>query len=292
MVKLSRGERIFEIFNYTFLILMALVFIVPLLNVLVNSFISEAEYARRGNFILIPQEPVLSAYQFLLGRGSVVVNAYMITLFRVIVGTFLNLLFTASLAYVLARRDLPGRTALTLFVFITMVFSGGLIPTFILIDNLGLIDNPWVLILPGLINPWFMLIMRNFFMALPQELEEAAIVDGAGPATILFRIVLPLSLPSIATIGLFYAVAHWNAWFDAAIYMKDIHRMPVQVILRSILQQALMNDPEAFINIQVMPPTVAIQSAMVVISTLPILVVYPFLQKYFVKGALVGSIKG
>jgi putative aldouronate transport system permease protein len=292
VVKLSRGERIFEIFNYTFLILMALVFIVPLLNVLVNSFISEAEYARRGNFILIPQEPVLSAYQFLLGRGSVVVNAYMITLFRVIVGTFLNLLFTASLAYVLARRDLPGRTALTLFVFITMVFSGGLIPTFILIDNLGLIDNPWVLILPGLINPWFMLIMRNFFMALPQELEEAAIVDGAGPATILFRIVLPLSLPSIATIGLFYAVAHWNAWFDAAIYMKDIHRMPVQVILRSILQQALMNDPEAFINIQVMPPTVAIQSAMVVISTLPILVVYPFLQKYFVKGALVGSIKG
>lgn len=292
MVKLSRGERIFEIFNYTFLILLALVFIVPLLNVLVNSFISEAEYARRGNFILIPQEPVLSAYQFLLGRGSVVVNAYMITLFRVIVGTFLNLLFTASLAYVLARRDLPGRTALTLFVFITMVFSGGLIPTFILIDNLGLIDNPWVLILPGLINPWFMLIMRNFFMALPQELEEAAIVDGAGPATILFRIVLPLSLPSIATIGLFYAVAHWNAWFDAAIYMKDIHRMPVQVILRSILQQALMNDPEAFINIQVMPPTVAIQSAMVVISTLPILVVYPFLQKYFVKGALVGSIKG
>jgi putative aldouronate transport system permease protein len=292
VVKLSRGERIFEIFNYTFLILMALVFIVPLLNVLVNSFISEAEYARRGNFILIPQEPVLSAYQFLLGRGSVVVNAYMITLFRVIVGTFLNLLFTASLAYVLARRDLPGRTALTLFVFITMVFSGGLIPTFILVDNLGLIDNLWVLILPGLINPWFMLIMRNFFMALPQELEEAAIVDGAGPATILFRIVLPLSLPSIATIGLFYAVAHWNAWFDAAIYMKDIHRMPVQVILRSILQQALMNDPEAFINIQVMPPTVAIQSAMVVISTVPILVVYPFLQKYFVKGALVGSIKG
>jgi putative aldouronate transport system permease protein len=292
VVKLSRGERIFEIFNYTFLILMALVFIVPLLNVLVNSFISEAEYARRGNFILIPQEPVLSAYQFLLGRGSVVVNAYLITLFRVGMGTFLNLLFTASLAYVLARRDLPGRTALTLFVFITMVFSGGLIPTFILVDNLGLIDNPWVLILPGLINPWFMLIMRNFFMALPQELEEAAIVDGAGPATILFRIVLPLSLPSIATIGLFYAVAHWNAWFDAAIYMKDIHRMPVQVILRSILQQALMNDPEAFINIQVMPPTVAIQSAMVVISTVPILVVYPFLQKYFVKGALVGSIKG
>ena len=184
---------------------------------------------------------MLAAYEFLLLRSSVVVNAYMITLFRVIVGTFLNMMFTASLAYVLARRDLPGRTALTLFVFITMVFSGGLIPTFILVDNLGLIDNPWVLIMPGLINPWFMLIMRNFFMALPQELEEAAIVDGAGPATILFRIVLPLSLPSIATIGLFYAVAHWNAWFDAAIYMKDIHRMPVQVILRSILQQASMN---------------------------------------------------
>lgn len=292
MAKLSRGERIFDVLNSIFLVLISVVFILPLFTVLSTSLIGEAEYARRGLFFLWPEKPVLSAYELLLSGGSVVLNAYKITLFRVIVGTFLNLVFTTTLAYVLARRDLPGRTLMTLFVFVTMVFSGGLIPSFILMDTIGLLNNIWVMIIPGLISPWNMLIMRNFFMALPQELEEAAIVDGAGPVTILLRIVLPLSLPAIATIGLFYAVGHWNAWFDAAIYIRELRLLPVQVILRGILQQAIMLEPESLANVQLMPPSAALQSAMVVISTVPILVVYPFLQKYFVKGALIGSIKG
>jgi putative aldouronate transport system permease protein len=292
MVKLSRGERIFEIFNTLFLTLISVIFILPLFTVLSTSLIGEAEYARRGLFFLWPDEPVLTAYELLLSSSSVVLNAYTITLFRVIVGTFLNLVFTVTLAYVLARRNLPGRTLMTLFVFVTMVFSGGLIPSFILMDTIGLLNNIWVMIIPGLISPWNMLIMRNFFMAFPQELEEAAIMDGANPVTILLRVVLPLSLPAIATIGLFYAVGHWNAWFDAAIYIKDLRKLPVQVILRGILQQAVMLEPETLGNIQLMPPSAALQSAMVVISTVPILCVYPFIQKHFVKGALVGSIKG
>lgn len=292
MVKLSRGERFFEVFNYLFLTLISVVFILPLFTVLSTSLIGEAEYARRGLFFLWPDEPVLAAYELLLSSSSVVLNAYTITLFRVIVGTFLNLVFTVTLAYVLARRNLPGRTLMTMFVFVTMVFSGGLIPSFILMDTIGLLNNVWVMIIPGLISPWNMLIMRNFFMAFPQELEEAAIMDGANPITVLLRVVLPLSLPAIATIGLFYAVGHWNAWFDAAIYIKDLRKLPVQVILRGILQQAVMLEPETLGNIQLMPPSAALQSAMVVISTVPILCVYPFIQKHFVKGALVGSIKG
>jgi len=292
MVKLSRGERIFELVNYVALILLSIVFILPLFTVLSTSLIGEAEYARRGLFFLWPEQPMLAAYELLLSSSSIVLNAYMITLFRVIVGTFLNLAFTTTLAYVLARRNLPGRTVLTIFVFIPMVFSGGLIPSFILMDTIGLLNSVWAMVIPGLISVWNMLIMRNFFMALPLELEEAAIVDGAGPLTILTRIVLPLSMPAIATIGLFYAVAHWNAWFDAAIYIKDLRKLPVQVILRGILQQAVMLEPETLTNIQVMPPSASLQAAMVVISTVPILCVYPFLQKYFVKGALIGSVKG
>jgi len=292
VVKLSRGERFFEVFNYLFLTLISIIFILPLFTVLSTSLIGEAEYARRGLFFLWPDEPVLAAYELLLSSNSVVLNAYTITLFRVIVGTFLNLVFTVTLAYVLARRNLPGRTLMTMFVFVTMVFSGGLIPSFILMDTIGLLNNVWVMIIPGLISPWNMLIMRNFFMAFPQELEEAAIMDGANPITVLLRVVLPLSLPAIATIGLFYAVGHWNAWFDAAIYIKDLRKLPVQVILRGILQQAVMLEPETLGNIQLMPPSAALQSAMVVISTVPILCVYPFIQKHFVKGALVGSIKG
>ena len=299
MIKLSRGERIFEIGNYIFLALLSVAFLVPFFSVCMSSFVSNSEYARRGAFILVPEQFDLTAYKLLLGRGSIVLHAYGVTFFRVIVGTFLNLAFTATLAFGLARRQLPGRTFLTLFVFVPMIFSGGLIPSFVLMDTLGLLNSIWALVVPSLVSVWNLLIMRNFFMAIPVELEEAAIVDGATPPVILWKIVLPLSLPSIATIGLFYAVAHWNAWFDAAIYIKDMYRMPIQLILRGVLDQystsggnAFIANPAGMMSFEALPPAQAIKGAMIVISTLPILVVYPFVQKYFVKGALLGSVKG
>lgn len=297
-MKLSAGERAFEIFNYAFLAWLSVAFLVPVLTVLSTSLIGPEEYARRGAFILFPQVINFQAYRLLLAQGSIIYNAYLVTLFRTIVGTFLDLAFTSTLAYVLARKQLPGRTALTVFVFVTMIFSGGLIPTFVLVGALGLINSIWSMVLPGLINPWYLLIMRNFFMAIPSELEEAATVDGANPLVIFWKIVLPLSLPSIATIGLFYAVWHWNSWFDAAIYIKDQDKMPIQVILRSLLDQSQVfqsqiQDPAlANADPRAVPPGPVLDSAMIVISTVPILIVYPFIQKYFVKGALIGSVKG
>ena len=176
-----------------------------------------------------------------------------------------------------------------------MLFSGGLIPTFILVKGLGLIDSRWSMVLPCLVNTWNLLIMRNFFYAIPKSLEEAAVIDGANDVQILTKVVLPLSKASIATIGLFYAVSHWNAWFDAMLYINKTPLLPMQNILRNIITAASsIGDlgAEAYNSLDVVPPSQSIRAATIVITTLPILVVYPFVQKYFVKGVMVGSVKG
>ena len=176
-----------------------------------------------------------------------------------------------------------------------MFFSGGLIPTFILVKSFNLLDSRWSMIFPGLINTWNLLIMRNFFYAISKSLEEAAIIDGANDMQILTKVVLPLSKASIATIGLFYAVAHWNAWFDAMLYINKTSLLPMQNILRNIITAASnIGDlgAEAYNSLDVIPPSQSIRAATIVITTLPILTVYPFIQKYFVKGVMVGSIKG
>ena len=292
---LSRGEKLFRALTYVMLAVFSMAFLVPMLFVLGTSLIGVEEWARRGAFVLIPERIDLGAYRMLLGRGSMVLNAYAVSVFRVVVGTLLNLLVTATFAYALARRDLPGRTFFTLMVFVTMLFSGGLIPTFVLIDTLGLMNSLWVLILPALMNPWWMLIMRNFFMAIPQEIEEAAIIDGATPPRILVSVILPISLPSLATIGLFYAVWHWNEWFMAAIYLREQVKYPIQLILRAVLMmgtQSYRGEVMQMMEADVMPPAQTLKAATIIVSTVPILVVYPFLQKHFVKGATLGSVKG
>lgn len=230
----------------------------------------------------------------LFASGKNIVRAYSNTLFRVFVGTGLNLVVTISLAYGLSKDNLKGKTVITGFVFFTMLFSGGLIPTFILVKGLGLIDSRWAMVLPCLVNTWNLLIMRNFFYAIPKSLEEAAVIDGANDIQILTKVVLPLSKASIATIGLFYAVSHWNAWFDAMLYINKTPLLPMQNILRNIITAASsIGDlgAEAYNSLDVVPPSQSIRAATIVITTLPILVVYPFVQKYFVKGVMVGSVK-
>lgn len=291
-IKPTTGERVFDLFNVTLLVIMSLAFVVPFLAVLSTSFISAEESMRRGAFVLFPEKLDFSAYDMLLNRGQIIYNAYKVTLFRVIVGTFLNLVFTATLAYGLSRRNLPGRNVLVLIIFLTMIFHGGLIPNYMLIDNLGLKDTLWVLIVPGLISAWNLFIMRNFFMSLPEELEESAILDGASPALILLKLVIPLSMPAIATIGLFYAVHHWNDWFAASIYINEQNKLPIQVMMRNILLTGITQDESQMEYIRDPPPAATLKSAVIIISTLPILFVYPFIQKYFVKGMMVGSIKG
>lgn len=291
-IKPTTSERIFDAANIVFLIFLSLVFVIPFLAVLSTSFISAEESMRRGAFVLIPERLDFTAYDVLLNRGKIILNAYQVTLFRVIVGTFLNLLFTSMLAYGLARRSLPGRNGLVLFIFLTMIFQGGLIPNYMLMDTLGLKDTLWVLIFPSLVSAWNLFILRNFFMGLPEELEESAVIDGATPQLILFKIVIPLSMPAMATIGLFYAVHHWNDWFGATIYINDINKMPIQVIMRNILLTGITQNEAQLEYVQNPPPAATLKSAVIIISTLPILFVYPFLQKYFVKGVMVGSIKG
>ena len=296
-MKYSRREKIFDWINIIFLTLITLLFLLPFLSVVSTSLISGREYALRGLFILYPQKPVLTAYHLLLGQGSLVLNSYVVTFARVTIGTGLNLLLTFPLAYVLSKRMLYGRVPITMFIFFTMLFHGGLIPNFILVEKLNLLNSFWSMILPPLINPWWLLIMRNFMLAIPDELEEAAIMDGANPLTVLLRVYLPLSMPVIATIGLWYAVMHWNSWFDAAIYLNTPSKFPLQLVLRGFLEfgTGQYGDTSGLGEMTELidpPPAESLKAAMIVVTTLPILMVYPFLQRYFVKGIMLGSIKG
>lgn len=293
--RLSVGDTAFSVTNYVFLTLLSATFVIPFLVVLASSFVGESELIRRGNFILIPEQIDFSAYKVLLNKGSLLYNAYAVTILRTLIGTFLNLVMTAAMAYGLSNRSLPGRNAIIAMIFLTMWIDGGFVPNYLLMKGLHLLDTFWVMIMPGLINAWYLIIMRNFFMQIPKELEESATMDGASPLSVLIRIIFPLSMPTFATIGLFYAVYHWNAWVDAAIYINNVHLQPLQVFLRRIVLTMTAQD---FISTAMSmttfqkPSAAGLKSAVIILTTLPIICVYPFLQKHFVKGVLVGSVKG
>lgn len=294
MVIRSKGERVFGVCNVLMMVGALAIFIIPLWVVLATSFVGQSEAIQRsGSYFLYPNAVDLSAYRMLLSNGSKLYSAYGVTLFRLIVGTGANLLFTVPLAYGLSKKDMPGRAGITMFVFFTMIFTGGMIPTYLLVVRTGLINTLWSLIVPCLISTWNCMLMRNFFMAIPESLEESARIDGASTVGILVRIVLPLSKASIATVGLFYAVRHWNSWFDAAMYINDSQKYPVQILLRTmVMSLSKMDINNEFIAGNVPPPSEGLKCAAIVTTTLPILALYPFVQRYFVQGMLVGSVKG
>lgn len=293
-IKMSASRRLFVIFNYVFLTLLSLVFVLPMLSLVSTSLVSQAEIQERGNLFLFPRKIDYSAYKILLNKDSIVWNAYGITLFRVAVGTLIQMTVTCMLAYALSKKKLPFRGIITGFVLVPMFISGGLVPTYLLIKQLGLIDSLWVLVIPNAMSIYNMLLLRNFFMSIPITLEESAVLDGATPLRTLWSIILPLSLPSIMTIGMFYAVGHWNEWFDAAIYINSSSKLPMQSVMRNIVQQYTVSDLEAMSDEAMLNrmPQQTVQNATVVVATLPILVAYPFVQKYFIKGVMVGSLKG
>ena len=293
-IKMSASRRLFVIFNYIFLTLLSLVFVLPMLSIVSTSLVSQAEIQERGNLFLFPRKIDYSAYKILLNKDSIVWNAYGITLFRVAVGTLIQMTVTCMLAYALSKKKLPFRGIITGFVLVPMFISGGLVPTYLLIKQLGLIDSLWVLVIPNAMSIYNMLLLRNFFMSIPITLEESAVLDGATPLRTLWSIILPLSLPSIMTIGMFYAVGHWNEWFDAAIYINSSSKLPMQSVMRNIVQQYTVSDLEAMSDEAMLNrmPQQTVQNATVVVATLPILVAYPFVHKYFIKGVMVGSLKG
>ncbi|RTE11634.1 carbohydrate ABC transporter permease [Paenibacillus whitsoniae] len=289
MINMTVGEKVWQAAVYMILIVLSLVCLLPFLYVVAVSVTPESEVLRKG-IVIIPESVTFAAYkEVFISHG--IGQAYKITLFRTIVGTALNVFFTIIAAYPLSKKYLPGRSTFLLFIVFTMMFGGGLIPTYLLIRSLGLLDSPWVLIIPHLISAFNLVIIKGFFEQLPAEIEESARVDGASELQSLWRIILPLSLPALATISLFYAVGHWNSYFDAIVYLNDAKLMPLQVVLRNILLNIAAQSADSMANSEAVSKF-AVQMAAVVVTTIPILIVYPFMQKHFTKGVLMGSIKG
>lgn len=288
----SPGEHIFLFLIDLILILLCIVMIYPVLFVLARSVTPELERALHP-LRIIPSSFDFNGYVFIFSSGSNIVNSYRTTILRTLIGTAVNMALTLLLAYPLSKKYYRPRKVLTGLIVFTMWFSGGLIPSFLLNKSLGLLNSFWVYIFPCAVNPFNLMIMRNFFQQIPDSLDESAKLDGANDLRVFWSIYLPLSTASIATLTLFYAVFHWNMWFDSMLYMNRKEMWTMQYTLRQLIDSATVTDiatvGTAMDNI---PPAETVRMATVVVATVPILCIYPFLQKYFVKGMLVGSVKG
>lgn len=286
MVK-SMEDRFINGIVFVILGLAGLAAIFPLMYVVTVSITPFTEVLKNGGFILIPKSITFSAYHKLFTESNIP-NAFWVTVLITVIGTIVNLILTALMAYPLSRKALPGRNIFLMMVVFTMLFSGGIIPTYLIVKSLGLIDSIWSMILPNAVWSFNVLIMKSFFENLPEELFESARMDGAKEFRILMQIVIPLSVPSLLTIGLFYMVGHWNEFFQAVMYVTDRTLFPLQVVIREIL----MLTQQPMENAENMMPTETIQMASVVMASLPIIIIYPFIQKHFTNGMLLGSVKG
>lgn len=295
MLQRTTGEKIFAVFNYIILTLAAFVCIVPMLNVLAISF-SSSSAAAAGYVKLWPVDFTLASYKYALSKREFL-QSFMVSIRRVALGYIVNMIMTISIAYPLSKdkSTFRARNYYAWFFIVTMMFSGGLIPTFMTVKTLGLLDTLWALVLPGAVPVFNVILLMNFFRELPKEIEEAAYIDGASHWTTLFKIYLPLSLPSLATISLFVLVGHWNGWFDGMIYMNRPKNWPLQTYLRTILINPDVSNyqtsSEELAGIREVSER-TFKSAQVFLAAAPILAVYPFLQKYFMKGLVMGSVKG
>jgi putative aldouronate transport system permease protein len=288
ILKKSVGAWIFDSFNTILLSLLAIITIYPFLRILAVSLSSS--YALTGfPLSIIPKNFTIASYLSILENEAVTIgfkNSVIITL----IGTLFDTILTAMVAYALSNKRLPHRSFFTMFFVATMFFSAGLIPTYLNIKSLGLLNTYPVLILPRLINTFYMLICRNFFMSISPEIEESASIDGANDITILFKLIMPISKPILATLLLWYGVARWNSYFDCLIYITDYKKFLLSVVLRNVIRigsnERAAGDKTSIYNFEL------IRSSTIILSTIPILIVYPFLQKYFVKGIMIGSLKG
>ncbi|CAH8712769.1 carbohydrate ABC transporter permease [Paenibacillus thiaminolyticus] len=288
---MSLGERIFEVFNILFLILLCLVTLYPFIYVLFASLSEPAWVVQQRGLIWHPSGLNLEAYR-LVFDNPMITSGYLNTLFIVSAGTFLNVFMTALGAYGLSRQNVMWKNPIMFFIVFTMFFSGGLIPSYLLVTGLGMLDSLWALIIPGAVSAFNLIIMRTAFQSIPHSLEESAKLDGANDFTVMIRIILPLSMPVIAVMILFYGVGHWNSWFGAMIYLRDRELYPLQLVLREIL---ITNSTDSMLTsagtADKMPIGETIKYATIIVATVPILLLYPFLQKYFVKGVMIGAIK-
>ncbi|PZD94564.1 carbohydrate ABC transporter permease [Paenibacillus sambharensis] len=297
MLKLSFGDRVMHVTIYILLALLAFTTFYPFWNAVVISLNSGMDTAQ-GGITFWPRSFTFENYAVVL-NDSRLVNSFFISVLRTVVGTFASIMVTAIFAYGISKKELMGRKFYMVLCIITMYFSGGLIPSYLLIRELGLMNSFWVFVIPSLVSVWNMIIFRTFFLGLPAGLEESAKMDGCGSWGIFFRIVLPLSGPVVATLALFTAVYHWNDWFLPSIYITNEQLLPIQTMLKQILNSNIMSEQMSQLDSAAQGQmakmrsvtTKSLSMATMVVATLPIIMVYPFVQKYFVKGVLVGSLK-
>lgn len=291
-IKKSPGDRIVDVIIYVGLALVALSTVLPFLYVVAGSFATDKELTEKA-FFIIPEVWSLNAYKYAIKTANILrglKNSVILTA----LGTTMCMVFSLTFAYPLSKKHFRGRNLILNLVIVTMLFGGGMIPSYLVYCAYGLYDSYWALILPALISPFNMIIIKNFFQDLPQELEDAAYIDGCSDIGTFVKIVLPLSKPIIASISLFYGVGFWNDYFSSMIYLKSAEKFPIQIQLRSIilLTSQISEVVMDYYDMNGAPPDKAVKMACTVIATVPILCIYPFVQKYFTKGVMVGAVKG
>lgn len=293
MKKRSKSYWIFTIFNYALLTGLAFACLYPFYYVVIASVSNPEELIKHRGLLFLPlKEMTLDGYR-LVFSNKLVMSGYGNTLFILFVGLIFNLALTTVGAYVLSLKELMLRKPLTIMVIVTMYFSGGLVPTYLNIRDLGLIDNIWSLIIPGAISTSNLIIMRSAFLSVPDSLGEAAKMDGANHVQILFQVMLPLVKATLAVMVLYYGVSHWNAWFNASIYLRTPSKYPLQLVLRNILVESQTNEMMQDIGAAQSPQVLQlIKYSLIVVSSVPIIMIYPFLQKFFQKGVMIGAVKG
>jgi putative aldouronate transport system permease protein len=290
----SRAEKTFNVFNYIFLTVLGLIFLLPCILIVTSSLTSETVLAVHGSGLLI-RKFSFEAYVYIFSMSATFVRSLLVSVFITVVTTVLAVVVNCLCAYPLSRPRLAFRKEITLFFVFTMLFSGGMIPSYLIVTGLGLKNTLWAVILPAIVSAWNMLLVRNYFAGIPDSLEESAKMDGANNLTVFIRIYFPLSMPIVATIALFSAVGQWNNWAGPLMYIEEEYRhlYPVQYLLREMLNNLQnVGDGTAGGGGSGIAPLENVKNASIVVATLPIVIVYPFIQKYFINGIMIGSVKG
>lgn len=291
MIKRTFGEHVFDSFNILLMVLLSVITLYPIYYVLVASFSNPNDIISHSGVLLWPKNFDLTSYKLIL-QYPMIFKSYLNTFIYVVLGTAINMVLTILGGYTLSRKNVPGTKFVMMAITFTMFFSGGLIPRYLLVQSLGMIDTMWAVILPTAITTTNLIIMRTSFGGLPDSLEEAAKIDGANDFQVLVRIMLPMSMATIAVMTLFYAVSHWNEFFNPMIYLKTREKFPLQVILRELLITNSTDSVTQGVEDDKAMIAQVIKYSTIIVSTVPILVVYPFLQRYFTKGVMIGAIKG
>lgn len=289
----SKGYTVFTVFNYIILTFIGLVCLYPLYYVVIASFSDPVKLISHDGLLLLPLKNYTLAGYRMVFQNKLVMSGYKNTLIILVVGVCVNMLLTILGAYVISQRQLMLRKPLTIFIIVTMYFSGGMIPAYLNVRDLGMMDTLLALIMPNAINTSNLLIMRSAFMAVPESLSEAAEIDGASHRQILFQVMVPLVKATMAVLVLYYGVAHWNSWFNASIYLRSSDKFPLQLVLRNILIEGETSDMLSDVGSADNPQAVQLlKYSLIVVSTLPIMCIYPFLQRFFEKGVMLGAVKG